>query len=59
MYIIYFMQIYKLAANNIYDNTREVVPKETLRTLVCKMLDEVSKIICVVNLIDKKVLANF
>ena len=41
MYSIDFMQIYKLAATNIYDNTREVVPKETLRTLVYKMLDEV------------------
>jgi len=41
---IYFMQIYKLAANNIYDNTREVVPKDTLRTLVHKMLEEVRNI---------------
>jgi len=40
--VMFFLQIYKLAAGNIYDNTREMVPRETLRTLVSKMLDEVS-----------------
>ena len=35
-------QIFSLAAANISENTTETVPESTLRTLVCRMMEDVS-----------------
>jgi len=37
-----YLHIFSQAAANIHDNTGDTVPDDTLKLLVCKMMEEVS-----------------
>ena len=51
-----YHSIYRQAADNIRENTGDMVPEATLRLLVSKMLEEVYMYMCIVSMSQKNTL---